>query len=258
MHKRLKHPDLQRKKQARQQREGSHIFNAGPFGGPRTAQYPDRRHGYSPFTQARVYPTPIAYPVPSHPSAVYGANHERYGQWEDQNKTHDPPFFLNTDVLSSDLKLAQKYSSELKKAQEELPPEQTNFDGSVVFLPMLMLNVGRWTKNSMFCGDMVARIDFNERIIYWEIYQTGTILRMELCFDDIGGLALDHVNADSSMLIVVIKSPPTFSLCVVKEHEEAKFEICADFTEGEAVQNHFHVAHFTKSALKGPLAKLLA
>jgi len=55
-----------------------------------------------------------------------------------------------------------------------------------IFVPLLVIKIGSFTKSSMFCGDLVANFSFGEGRVYWELFSVSTLYRVRPKMNTIG------------------------------------------------------------------------
>jgi len=127
-----------------------------------------------------------------------------------------------------------------------------------VYLPILMLKIGTWNKTSVFCGDLVACFSFKEKKFGWEIFAMGSLLQIEIQFDEVCGLGLELFSDGTAMVIVEISKPPIFASGCLQPHTPTLWARVPDFTGGQASTCRQHALHFSKAALSQPLERLLS
>eukprot|EP01120_Amphizonella_sp_Union-15-10_P012310 TRINITY_DN5443_c0_g1_i3.p1 TRINITY_DN5443_c0_g1~~TRINITY_DN5443_c0_g1_i3.p1 ORF type:complete len:507 (-),score=88.03 TRINITY_DN5443_c0_g1_i3:167-1687(-) len=271
MHMKLKHPGFKQSKPKTLQAPGSSKTINGfdqspqviPFGVPQyvSIQQPRFHSDQDPRSSSRSS-SPGASSDSSHFSGFLGQRRDSFDNSYPETSSFQIGAFSGPLESPNPTGRRTSYDTNMDSdflSSNESPSDSDASSEDAAFLPVLMLKIGTWHKTSLFCGDLVARFSFKDKQFEWEIFSMGSLLKIEIEFDDVTGLGLEVFSDGTAMLIVEIRKPPIFSNgCLIEPHSSNAWAQVPDFTNGQASSCCQHVLHFSKLALNLPLERLLS
>jgi len=123
-------------------------------------------------------------------------------------------------------------------------------------VPVLNMKIGAWQKNSVFCGDIIAKFSFEERKFVWEIYNLNqSFSKVEIPFDDVTHLKCVVLPDGIASLLMETSSVPMFFAGTIVLHKPPTWTSSSDFMKGGAITQH--VLYFLSESLSLPFQHLL-
>jgi len=125
-------------------------------------------------------------------------------------------------------------------------------------MAMVHLKIGTWQKSS--CGDLFAKISYEERKFIWEVYNIDhhSFSKVEISFDDVIRLeytGLPHGYACLSL--ETCKAPAFFDGVSSADHKATLWHPSDAFPNSQGLAVMQHTLHFMAESIVGPLDTLL-
>jgi len=127
-----------------------------------------------------------------------------------------------------------------------------------MMIPTLILRVGNFLRESIWCGDILFSVSIEKRSFVWELLGLKGFYRTELPFDSINGIDIELSPTGSAILLLKLKQKPNTYKCVLTPHVTPVWEVTTDETTEQISCFEHQELHFIKAALSNVLEKLFS
>ncbi len=98
-------------------------------------------------------------------------------------------------------------------------------------VPALMVKIGDYRKTSMFCGDLMARFNYQEKKFDWEIFANSSLMyKIEFKYSDLSGMNIESTPDGTCIITFELAVPPAFFHGYLPQSKSINWIRCADFT----------------------------
>jgi len=165
------------------------------------------------------------------------------------------PAFQNIQVPSSSPSPARmSFAPAQESAQRQKSPMLEVASASLLqplysYVPVLNMKIGAWQKNSVFCGDIMAKFSYEERKFIWEIYNLNqSFSKVEIPFDEVIHLKYVVLPDGFATLLMEAANIPMFFVGNIMIHKPPAWKPSSDFTKGGPSSTQ-HVLYFLNESL---------
>ncbi len=127
-------------------------------------------------------------------------------------------------------------------------------------IPVNQLQIGNWRRQSAFLGDIFCKFYYKKKQLVWEMMgePMGYLRKIVINFSDVSKLEFQSsVEKCSVMIVELTKLPAFYTEVNPQPGKNVQWNVCQDFTAGQASIYNKHILYFSKNALTKHLNKLM-
>ncbi len=186
-------------------------------------------------------------------SNIYNPEHDNDMSASSGASSHSPPspsqlvsVPLQTNHSSSSLETNLVLPNNLQLGTDGILLDGNEHKLKYSNLPATVLKIGEYQKNSVFCGDLRACFNFQQKKFIWEIFANSSLLfKIECKFSDVTGMNVETPPDGTSIITFELAVPPTFYHGYLTHHKPINWISCPDFTTQALVSVHSCVSLYS-------------